>query len=253
MRLNERVAVVTGANSGIGRAIAERFAREGATVVAACRNAAAGERLASELRAAGASADAVAVDVCDADACARFVATVEERHGRIDVLCNNAAIGMLKTVVETSPEEYAAIMDTNVRGPFVLCGRALPGMVARGRGAIVNVASVASFVGFARDAAYCASKGALLVLTKQMALDYAAAGVRVNAVCPGFIETPQLLQYCGQQEDPAAALQEVVDAHPIGRVGQPEEIAAAVAFLASDDASFITGEGLVVDGGLLAR
>jgi meso-butanediol dehydrogenase/(S,S)-butanediol dehydrogenase/diacetyl reductase len=126
-------------------------------------------------------------------------------------------------------------------------------MLDRGSGSIVNLASVASFVGFERDAAYCASKGALLMLTRQLALEYAPAGVRVNAVCPGFIDTPELRHYVDQQADPAAALAACVDLHPVGRVGTPEEVAAVVAFLASDESSFVTGASLVVDGGLLTR
>jgi NAD(P)-dependent dehydrogenase (short-subunit alcohol dehydrogenase family) len=126
-------------------------------------------------------------------------------------------------------------------------------MVERGTGSIVNLASVASFVGFERDAAYCASKGALLMLTRQLALEYAPAGVRVNAICPGFVDTPELRHYCEQQDDPVAAFEACDRAHPIGRVGRPEEVAAAAVFLASDEASFVTGASLVVDGGLLTR
>lgn len=253
MRLEQKVAVVTGANRGIGLAIARRFAAEGATVVAACRDEAAAEAVADELRAAGHSAAAARADIRDPDSCAALVEGVERSHGRIDVLCNNAAVGILRTVVETTLEEYAYVMDTNVRGAFLLCKHALPGMLERGGGAVVNLASVASFVGFERDAAYCASKGALLMLTRQLALEYADRGVRVNAICPGFVDTPELRHYVGQQDDPEAALRACAELHPVGRVGRPEEIAAAAVFLASDEASFVTGEALVVDGGLLTR
>ena len=155
--------------------------------------------------------------------------------------------------METTLDDYAYLMDTNVRGAFLLCKHAIPGMVERGSGSIVNMASVASFVAFERDAAYCASKGALLMLTRQLALEYAPAGVRVNAICPGFIDTPELRHYCDQQPDAEAALALCHGAHPMGRIGQPEEIAAAALFLASDEASFVTGSSLVVDGGLLTR
>ena len=169
------------------------------------------------------------------------------------MLCNNAGVGLLRSVVDTSLEEYAYLMDTNVRGAFLLCRHAIPGMQSQGGGAIVNLASVASFVGFERDAAYCASKGALLMLTRQIALEYAPAGIRANAICPGFVDTPELRHYVEQQPDPEAALRACDALHPIGRVGRAEEVAAAALFLASDEASFITGAALVVDGGLLTR
>jgi NAD(P)-dependent dehydrogenase (short-subunit alcohol dehydrogenase family) len=252
-KLAGKVAVVTGAGRGIGQAIAVRFAAEGATVVAANRSVDQGDAIVEAIRAAGGEGAFVRTDIRAPEDCARLVAETEERYGRIDVLCNNAGVGLLRTVVETTLDEYAYLMDTNVRGAFLLCKHAIPGMVERGAGAIVNMASVASFVGFERDAAYCASKGALLMLTRQLALEYARAGVRVNAICPGFVDTPELRHYCEQQADPDAALAACNDAHPMGRVGRSEEIAAAAVFLASDDASFVTGASLVVDGGLLTR
>ncbi len=252
-RLAGKVAVVTGAGRGIGRAVAVAFGAEGALVVAANRNRDEGESVVAEIAAAGGEADFIPTDVCRPEDCEQLVAETESRHGRIDVLCNNAGVGVLRSVVDTTFEQYDHIMDTNVRGVFWLCKHAIPAMVERGSGSIINMASVASFVGFENDAAYCASKGALLMLTRQVALDYAAKGVRVNAVCPGFIETEQLIHYCGQQPDPEAALAVCNEAHPMGRVGQPEEVAAVAVFLASDESSFVTGASLVVDGGLLIR
>lgn len=252
-RLDGKVAIVTGAGRGIGAAIAERFADEGATVVAAQRTVADGDGVVAAIREKGGEALAVPTDVRDSEAVADLVNAAVDRYGGLDILCNNAGVGLIRSVVDTTTDEYDYVMDSNVRGVFLCMKHGIPALIGRGGGSIVNIASVASYVGFPKDAAYCTSKGAVLMLTRQAALDYAPANVRVNAICPGFIDTPMLRVYCEGQEDPEATLDEVIGMHPMGRLGTCDDVAAAAVYLSSDDAAWVTGASLAVDGGLLCH
>jgi NAD(P)-dependent dehydrogenase (short-subunit alcohol dehydrogenase family) len=252
-RLAAKVAVVTGGGRGIGEGISLRFAREGAKVVAAQRTAEDGDRVVQTIRGEGGEATSLVADVRDGRSVEHLVEETLARYGRLDILCNNAGVGLLRSVVESTEEEYDYVMDANVRGMFLCMKFAIPPMVEAGGGSVINIASVASFVGFPRDAAYCASKGAALMLTRQAALDFASQGVRVNAICPGFIDTPMLRLYCEGQPDPHAAWGEVLAQHPVGRLGTPADVAGAAVYFASDDSAWVTGAALAVDGGLLCQ
>jgi NAD(P)-dependent dehydrogenase (short-subunit alcohol dehydrogenase family) len=252
-RLEAKVAIVTGAGRGIGEGIALRFAREGAAVVAAQRTAADGDRVIAKIAAEGGQATAVQTDVRESASVRQLIETTLERYGRLDVICNNAGVGLIRNVVDTTMDEFDSVMDPNVRGVFLCMKYGIPPMIDRGGGSVINIASVASFVGFPNDAAYCTSKGAVLMLTRQAALDYANSQVRVNAICPGFIETPMLHQYCRGQDDPEETMNEVIAFHPMGRVGSVDDVASAAVFFASDDSTWVTGTALPVDGGLLVR
>lgn len=250
--LDEKVCVVTGAARGVGFGIARRFAEGGASVVVCDVDAEGGERAAERLREDGGAADFLPCDVRDSASTDALAAAASSRWGGVDVLCNNAGVGHLRSVDEEDDEGYDRIMDVNVRGIVNCCRSMLPSLLERG-GNIVNIASVAGFVGFRRDAVYCASKGAVVSLTRQMALDYGPRGVRTNAICPGFTETDELEHYLSQCEDPEAERQELIRNQPLGRLARPAEMGAAAAFLASDAASFVNGVALPVDGGLLCH
>ena len=173
--------------------------------------------------------------------------------GRIDIVVNNAGIDLTRSLVDTTDEEFDAVLDVNVRGVFRVCRQAIPSMVASGGGSIINIASVAALVGLPKSAVYAASKGAIISLTRQLAREHAQDAIRVNVVCPGSSDTPQLRDYLATQADSASALKAVECLNPMRRIGRPAEVAAAVAFLAGDESSFITGAQLVVDGGLVIQ
>ena len=247
-RLDGRVAIVTGSASGIGRATAALFAREGAPLVLADRNGALGEQGASELRGGGADVHFVATDISRAADVEALVAGAVERHGRLDVLVNNAGIyprtGRLHEVGEL---EWDLTMATNLRGTFLCCRAAIPHMLGRG-GAIVNLSSGSGMRGSPNGVAYGATKAAILHLTRTAALEYAPDGIRVNAVVPGLTDTPQARGSTGSREAYEAWERRL----PLGRAATPEEVAAVICFLASDEASYVTGAEYVVDGGRTA-
>jgi NAD(P)-dependent dehydrogenase (short-subunit alcohol dehydrogenase family) len=251
MRFEGKVALVTGGASGIGLATADRLCREGATVVIADIDAAGGERAAAKLTARGPGrAGFIATDVTDEDSVARLVDETVRDRGRIDVLFNNAGIFEPGEIHEVEAAAWDRQLAINLRSVYLVSHRVVPVMLAQGGGAIVNNASVAGLVGDLSAAAYCASKGAVALLTKAMALDYAQRGIRVNAICCGEIDTPLFEREAAQRGMSVDAFRaELDEAHPMGRIGRPEEAAAAVAFLASDDAGFTTGVLLPVDGG----
>lgn len=250
-RLDGKVAVVTGAASGIGEATARLLLNEGAAVALLDVDDELGAAVADQLHGLGRAVFFHADVTSDADV-ARAIGNVVRAFGRIDVLVNNAGIGLWGTVETMDPEAWDRVFAVNVRGPFLVSKHALAEL-RQTRGSIVNIGSGAGLVGVANSSAYCASKGAVISLTRAMAIDYAGAGIRVNCVCPGVVDTPFNQQVLDQQADPAGVLEAQERAHPMGRLAQPGEIAQAILFLASSQSSFSTGSVLMADGGLTAQ
>jgi NAD(P)-dependent dehydrogenase (short-subunit alcohol dehydrogenase family) len=254
-RLQGKVALITGAASGIGLATAELFCREGAAVTLADTQGQPAEDAAARLRRDGHPALAVTTDVTRAEQVRRAVERSVQEFGRLDVLFANAGIGYTGELVATSDEDWDRVMGVNAKGVFISCREAVRQMLAQqpAGGSVVINGSISGLVGIPGQAPYGPSKGAVVMLTRQLAVDYARRGVRVNCVCPGTVDTALLRRAMAMAPDAQGFLDMLVAGHPIGRIGRAEEIAAAVAFLASDEASFITGAILPVDGGYTAR
>jgi NAD(P)-dependent dehydrogenase (short-subunit alcohol dehydrogenase family) len=252
-KLESKVALITGGGSGIGRATVILFAREGAKVVVADIDPAAGEDTVRLIRARGGVAMAVKTDVTIEDDVRLAVETAMQSYGALHILFNNAGIAGPYGVADVSAETWKRVMDVNAMGTFFGFKHGVPAIQKSGGGAIINTSSTAGLAGSVGSPVYSAAKGAIVNLTKSMALLLAKSNIRVNCVCPGPVDTPLNLSFFAAMPNPEAARASFIGGIPMGRIGKPEEVAAAVLFLASDDASYITGVPLPVDGGHLAR
>ncbi len=253
MKLKDKVAIVTGAGKGIGQGIARVFVKYGAKVVVADWDEEAGAKTAEELRQAGGDAIFVKADVSNEDQVKALIQATVDKYGRIDILVNNAGIGVYTPVLETSLEQWNRCLAVNLTGVFLCSKYALPHIKAAGGGAIVNIASVHSYQNVGGTAPYAASKGGVVALTRVMAIDHGRDNIRVNAICPGWIDTPLIRGIFASAPDPVEARRAVERRQILGRLGTPEEVGEAAAFLASDEASYITGASLMVDNGMTAQ
>lgn len=251
-RLKKKMAIVTGGGTGIGRAIALAFGREGAKVAVLGRRREVLEKVAEELAQSGSEAMAVVCDVGKSGEVPKAVQEVEQAFGRVNVLVNNAGALSVSTVENISEADWDRVIDTNLKGPFLMSRAILPAFERAGGGAIVNIGSVLGLVAMKDRAAYCASKGGLVLLTKAMALDHAQQNVRVNCICPAIIETELVKGLFNETEEGQMARKARIGTLPLGRFGKPEDIGELAVFLASDESSWMTGTAIPVDGGLSA-
>ena len=249
MKLKDKVAIVTGSSKGIGEGIARVFSQEGAKVVVVCRTEEAGKKMADELGAAEGEAIFVQTDVKSSESIQNLITTTIETFGKLDILVNNAGYHISKNVEETSEEEWEFIINTNLRSTF-LCGKYAIPYLRKTRGNIINISSMVGLVGQPNAGAYSSTKGGQIAMSKGMAIDFAPDGIRVNVICPGWIQTPLVDDWFSQQKDPEAAQKYIFGQHPLGRIGTIEECGKAALFLASDDAAFVTGITLNIDGGV---
>ena len=249
MKLKNKVAFITGAGSGIGRATAIRFAAEGAIVIASDRDSQSVEETQYLIEEDEGICHISVADVTQALEVEAAIARAVKQFGRLDILHNNAGISILKSITETTEADLDLLFNVNLKGVFFGCKYAIPAMVQQGGGVIINTASELALMGQALYSAYSATKGGVLALTRTLAVEWAAKGIRINAVCPGPIKTPMLQAEFQLVADPLAEETETIRSIPVGRLGSPEEIARVVLFLASDDAEFVQGAAIVADGG----
>ena len=253
-RLEGKVAIVTGAGSGIGRAIAVALAREGGKVALLGRRKDTLEETASEIRATSPSAEVIPIvcDITKSPDTKEAVALVERSFGKLNILLNNAGALSVSTIESISEEDWDSLITTNLKGPFLMSRAALPAMRRAGGGSIVNIGSVLGLVAVKDRAAYCASKGGVTLLTKAMALDHAKDNIRVNCICPSVVETELIRNLWSNSEEGRRAKEARIATIPAGRFGKPQDIAGLAVFLACDESSWITGTAIPVDGGLTA-
>lgn len=247
--LTGKTALVTGAASGIGEAIAFTLARAGAFVYVADIDEENGKRVASEIKIDGGKSDFIKLDVAENDECLISARIIYKNHEKLDILINNAGIGHVGTIEQTTVEDLDRLYTVNVRGMFNLTKAFIAQMIERKSGVVINTASIGGIVAIKDRLAYCTMKFAVVGFTKCLALDHALDGIRANCICPGRVETPFVKQRIGEYPDPEKAYSEMAATQAVGRMGTPEEIAASVLYLASDEAAFVTGTALVIDGG----
>jgi NAD(P)-dependent dehydrogenase (short-subunit alcohol dehydrogenase family) len=250
--LQNKIALVTGAGSGIGASIAETFAGADAYVFVTDRDEKSGRETVEKIKGQKGQAEFLALDVTNEENCERVAKAVLGARGRLDVLVNNAGIGHVGTLMQTTGADLDRLYAVNVRGVFNVIKVFLPGMLKRKSGNIINLASIGAVLGVRDRVAYCTTKFAVAGLTKSMALDHAKDGIRVNCICPGRVETPFVAARLAEYPDPEKARQEMSSTQALGRMGTPDEIAAAALYLASDESAFVTGTEFIIDGGFSA-
>ncbi len=250
MKLDRRVVIITGAAAGIGEATARLFAKEGAWLVLVDLDKERLGRVTEEFEAASTIVMDISGDVSDSSLCQSVIARTMNQFGRIDALFNNAGIVIGGTLVECTDEEWERTMAVNLKSMYTMCRGAVPAMQRQGGGAIVNMSSIAGPTGVTNRGAYSVSKAGVIGLTKSLAMDYVMDGIRVNCICPATVDTPSLQRRIASAPDPQEARRAFVARQPMGRIGTPEEIAALVLFLASDDSRYMTGQAIFMDGGM---